>query len=180
MPASPLETFDSEIGMWVVDSTSQEDEKQDDLAREAERLISAERARCIAEEVASETAAWEWSAQAKEDDNHQSRWVAQGMSLLEDVWRKTKVFRGRLAWGSGTASDLTAAPWGILTSTSMPLGSHFHPRDMLKLRGVCYSFRGGLTTGVRPFVHLRYALPPGCGCTHRRALQIQCEVVLVL
>ena len=149
--------------MWVDDSERYDESAEDALTREAERVLVAESAMRIAQEVADEVAALEFESEAS---TTAPAWVNRGFSMLDDVLAYRGIPR-KYHRQTDPTPDLSVAPWAILTSTSLPLGFDWHPRDMIKLRSVCYAFRGGLTTGAfcgqilrRLGIPLRYDVHP--------------------
>lgn len=151
--------FDEEIGMWMYDE--QPETQEDKWAAEAEVMDVESRAQQVAMEVADEVALLE--QQLGYTTTATTDWVQWGNSLLDEIGMYQPTLPNSAYAGLGVHADrypklhcrrrhkdptpdLTCAPWGILLSTDLPLGCHFHPRDQVRLRGVCYALRGEKST----------------------------------
>ena len=134
--------FDDVIGMWVMPEVSESQEER--LLREASEWEVELRAQQVATEVAAEVAALE---QQVEPEPH-TDWVQWGNALLDEItlYSLTQVPVTRRRRKAQEAPDMTQAPWGILLAPDLPLGTGFHIRDIVALRGVCYTLRGSKST----------------------------------
>lgn len=160
--------FDADIGMWCVPDNPEDPDTA--LAREAEALHIQHRAAAVAQAVADEVAAIQYDREP--EGAPAVDWVEKGRALLGDIvslspmasWTLSHRKR-RINWHE-SGSEMMNAPWGILLSTSLPLGVDWLPEDMIKLRSCCYSLRANTSTSqflldvlatlgvhLRPHVH---------------------------
>ena len=126
--------YDEDVGMWRIDDT---ENPEDALAAQAESHLIEERAASVALAVADEVNALAYQL------NDFSPWVQQGEDVLGEILRYQIFGRFRRCH---TTPDLEAAPWGVLLDTSLPLGVDWHPREHIRLRGVCMALRGKRST----------------------------------
>ena len=146
--------FDPSIGMWEAEESPEEA-----LEREYEAYEQHQRAAAVAQQVSDEVAALQWEAAG----GHVSHdWRGMGAAILASLrttpWGQARLWACRqrfyrgwplpapVMWFDPESDPLIGAPWGVLLDPSLPLGVDWAPTEMLRLRGVCTAFRGGLST----------------------------------
>lgn len=76
-----MAAFDAEIGMWTVPDSCEDRDAA--LAREAQQMEMQDRAKAVAQAVADEVAAMQWSIEPEGATD----WVAKGSTLLDEITR---------------------------------------------------------------------------------------------
>ena len=189
-----MEDWDEDLEMWQVrEEPSTAEELEREYEQHLVHSQAAGVAQAVHEEMEIMRDAWQashpkppehalWSHGPARD------WVASGYDLVHEIYRQqllqhppsTDYYHAAdwhppshgkrmrsIRWTDDDepGAELAAAPWGVLLDPSLPLGVHWSPADALRLRGVCSSFRGEVTSGAffgKMLARFGFKLRPHC------------------
>jgi hypothetical protein len=135
-----MSVFDDEIGMWAI--ADEDDEER--MVREWENHRIAEKAAEVAELTHVEVGAIEFEARSARPQSPDFK--RQSVALLDQIPHLRSQLhlparrRQPFSWHE-PGGEYHAAPWAMLLDPDLPLGTHWEPMDMLRLRCVCSAFR---------------------------------------